>query len=159
MAEISIRPYRAGDGPALANVLFRSVREAALVDYSAEQTAVWVPAPPDPAWFEARAVDGRLVLVADHDEVGPVAYVDLEDDGHIDHTFCLPEFVGRGIASALYDALEHHARGQGMETLFVEASESACRMFTRKGFTVVRRHDFVRDGVAIHNFDMRKELT
>jgi putative acetyltransferase len=143
----------------LCDVFFRSVRQTALADYTAEQTVAWLPAPPEPRWFDERAADGRLVLVAEHPELGLVAYADLEENGHLDHAYCRPEVVGRGVASRLYDALEIHARAQGMETLFVEASESARRMFSTKGFAVVRRNDLVRAGVAIHNFDMRKRLT
>jgi putative acetyltransferase len=159
VAAIVIRPYRPGDGPALVNVLVRSIHEAALADYSVEQTQVWLPVAPEPSWFDERAADGRLVLVADDRELGPVAYLDLEADGHIDHAYCLPERVGAGVVSQLYDALEEQARALGLADLYVEASESARRLFTKKGFAVVRRHDVVRGGVAIHNFDMRKTLT
>ena len=159
MAAISIRRYQPGDGAALARVLFRSVREAALADYSVEQTEVWMPQPPDPAWFDDRAADGRVVLVAEDADLGVVGYTDLEADGHIDHAYCLPEVVGAGVGSTLYEALEAEARGRGWTRLYVEASESARRMYSAKGFAVVRRHDFERGGVAIHNFDMVKLLT
>ncbi len=159
MAVISTRPYRPGDGAALSQVLFRSVREAALADYTVEQTEVWLPQPPGAAWFDDRAADGRLTLVAEHAKLGVVGYTDLEEDGHIDHAYCLPEVVGTGVGSKLYDALEVRARAHRMAMLYVEASEAARRMYSAKGFVVVRRHDFVRGGVAIHNFDMRKHLT
>ena len=67
----------------------------------------------------------------------PVAYIDLETNGHIDRLFCAPEAAGQGIASRLYDAVEAAARGQGIRSLFTEASELASRLFERKGFAVV----------------------
>ena len=153
-----IRRYRPGDGRALAEVLFRSVREAGRTDYSAEQVEAWVPQAPDAGWFDARADDGRLVLVAQGVDGGVLAYCDMEPDGHIDHVYCLPEFVGQGVASRLYDELELHAASLGIQRLYVEASEAARRMFLRKGFMDAGRRDFVRNGVEIHNFEMEKQL-
>ena len=112
---------------------------------------------PSPEWFDQRAGDGRLVLVAESEGV-VIAYADIEPDGHIDHAFCLPEFIGRGVASRLYDALELHASSAGMTSLFVEASEAARRLFQRKGFTEIKRNDLIRNGVTLHNFDMHKDI-
>lgn len=153
----SIRPYRIGDGAASATVFFRAVREGALADYSPDQVAAWSPEQRDAHWFDHRAADGRLVLVAEHDGV-VIAYMDVEADGHIDHAYCLPEYIGTGVASRLYDAIEDHARASAMPSLYVEASDAARRLFARKGFADVRRNELVRDGVALHNVTMQKEL-
>ena len=87
-----------------------------------------------------------------------IAYADLEHDGHVDHLYCRPAWIGRGVGSALYDAIESEARARGMQRLFVEASDAARRLFERKGFRVVRRNDLERHGVDLHNFDMEKDL-
>jgi putative acetyltransferase len=96
-------------------------------------------------------------VAADTDD-RPIAYIDLEPDGHIDRLFCAPEAAGQGIASQLYDAVEAAAREQGIRTLFTEASELARRLFERKGFAVAERQDLVVRGVAIHNYRMTKTL-
>jgi putative acetyltransferase len=155
---VRLRAFATGDGVQLADVFFRSVREAALADYSPAQVRAWAPAAPDPAWFEARAVDGRFLVVAVNavDEI--VGYADVEGNGHVDHTYCRPDVVGHGVASRLYDRLEEHARSAGIDRLFVEASESARRLLARKGFTVRRRQDLVVRGVGIHNYVMEKYL-
>ncbi len=108
--------------------------------------------------LRSEASDGRLVLVAANADDRPVAYIDLEPDGHIDRVFCAPEAAGQGIASRLYDAVEAAAREQGIRSLFTEASELARRLFERKGFVVVERQDLVIRGVAIHNYRMAKAL-
>ncbi len=153
-----IRTYRDGDAPALADIFFDFVRQAARSDYSAAQVVAWAPSKPDPARFAARAADGRLSLVAvDADDV-PLAYGDLEPNGHIDHLYCRPDRVGTGVASGLYDELERRARAQGISRLYVEASELARRLFLAKGFAVTARRDFEINGVAIHNYAMEKTL-
>jgi putative acetyltransferase len=135
-----------------------AVHEIGSRDYSKEQLSAWSPAPPDPAGYVQRAGDGRLMLVAVDAAGAPLAYGDLEPDGHIDHLFCRPDAAGTGIASALYDRLEQAARDRGIALLRVEASEAARRLLERKGFTVARRRDFQIRGVAIHNYAMTKVL-
>ena len=155
---VTIRPYAAGDTEPLSALFYASVREAGRRDYSAKQVAAWAPHPPRPERVHARASDGRVLLVAVDARGEPVAYGDLEADGHIDHLYCRPDAVGTGVASRLYDALEAVARRQGLPRLYVEASEAARRLFLRKGFSIVRRRDFVVGGVEIHNYAMAKTL-
>jgi putative acetyltransferase len=156
--EVIIRPYEPRDGNALADVMFRSVRQGALRDYAAVQVEAWLPAPPEAAWFDARARDGRIVLVAVTVDDTVVAFADLEDDGHIDLLYCAPEAIGHGVASRLYDELETLARRHDIAHLYVEASEAARRVLERKGFIVRERRDLERNGVALHNYAMTKEL-
>jgi putative acetyltransferase len=158
MEGVRIRPYRPGDEHALADVFFASVREAGRDDYSEEQVRAWATERPHPSTFVDRAEDGRLLLVAADANDRVVAYADLESDGHIDHMYCLPPWIGRGVGSALYEAIEREARSRGIQRLFVEASEAARRLFERKGFRVVRRNERELHGVGLHNFDMEKDL-
>ncbi|HLW71370.1 MAG TPA: GNAT family N-acetyltransferase [Candidatus Binataceae bacterium] len=151
-----IRCYESKDAAFLGAVFFAAVRTAGLRDYSQAQVEAWAPAMPDSASFEARAKDGRLILVAVNEADEPIAYGDLKLNGHIDHLYCHPEIIGAGVASALYDRLEQQARARGITRLFVEASEAARRLFFRKGFAQVKRRDFILRGVSIHNYLMEK---
>jgi putative acetyltransferase len=156
--EVTIRVYAPRDAAGLADVFFRSVRQVALAAYTADQVRAWAPEPRTAEWAHGEASDGRLVLVAANEDDRPVAYIDLEPNGHIDRLFCAPEAAGQGIASRLYDTVEAAAREQGINSLFTEASELARRLFERKGFAVVERQDLVIRGVAIHNYRMAKAL-
>jgi putative acetyltransferase len=142
----------------MAYVFYRSVREVALSDYTAEQVTAWVPERRDAEQEHQRSGDGRLVLVALDEPGRVVAFIDLEPDGHIDRLFCAPEAAGQGVASRLYDAIETAARSQRIERLFTEASELARRFFERKGFAVLERQDMILRGVPIHNYRMAKTL-
>jgi putative acetyltransferase len=156
--EITIRSYERRDAADVADVFYRSVREVALSDYTAEQVKAWVPGRWDAEREHQRSGDGRLVLVAVGESGHVVAFIDLEPDGHIDRQFCAPEAAGRGIASRLYDGIETAVRTQGIKRLFTEASELARRFFERKGFTVLERQDKILRGVPIHNYRMAKTL-
>jgi putative acetyltransferase len=154
----TVRAYQAGDAPALAQLFHDSVQALGRRGYSPAQLAAWAPAPLDPAIVHARASDGRLTLVAVATKGQVVAYADLEADGHIDHLYCRPDWAGSGAASMLVDALMDRAEATGLRRLYVEASELARPLFTRKGFTLVERRDFDLRGVAIHNYAMERAL-
>jgi putative acetyltransferase len=156
--EITIRSYERRDAADVADVFYRSVREVALSDYTAEQVKAWVPERRDVEREHQRSGDGRLVLVAAGESGHVVAFIDLEPDGHIDRLYCAPEAAGRGVASRLYDGIEAAARTEGIKRLFTEASELARRFFERKGFTVLERQDMILRGVPIHNYRMAKIL-
>ncbi|NBW07461.1 MAG: GNAT family N-acetyltransferase [Caulobacteraceae bacterium] len=158
-----IRSYVPSDAPALGEIFVASVREIGSRDYSPEQVAVWG----GEGQHAARAVgerlgvkmaDGRRCWVAVDDADAPVAFVDLEADGHIDLLYAAPEAVGTGAAGLLLDALEAAAREAGMTRLYVEASEAARRFFLKCGFAVDHRRDFEVDGVPIHNYAMSRTL-
>lgn len=153
-----IRPFRSDDAPALAQLFYDAVHQIARLYYSEAQVNAWVPAIPSIEQVTAWGGDGRLFLLAVDNLDRPLAFADLEADGHIDHLFCRADLAGTGVTSQLYDELEAHASASGIELLFVEASEPARRFFLRKGFTVDHRRDFSVRGTPIHNYRMEKRL-
>ena len=155
---MEIRPFRPGDASALAALFHAAVHGIARLHYSQAQVDAWAPGVPDPARFTARAAGGRVLLVAVDEGGAPLAYGDLEADGHIDHLFCRPDAAGTGVAAALYAALEAEARARRIGRLYVEASEPARRFFLKQGFSLMARRDFEIAGVPIHNFAMEKRL-
>ncbi|HEX8625676.1 MAG TPA: GNAT family N-acetyltransferase [Allosphingosinicella sp.] len=153
-----IRPFRPEDAPALARIFHAAVQRVGGLHYSLEQVNAWAPAVPSPEGFLERAADSRTLLVAADDDDRPLAYGDLEANGHIDHLYCRPDVAGTGVASALYDRLEAAARDCGIARLHVEASEPARRFFLRKSFILLHRRDFTLGRIAMHNFAMEKRL-
>ena len=153
---MKIRDYYAQDATALAKLYQQSVMVLGLRDYSSRQVEVWASLGPDPERIHQLIADGRTRLVAVDDLDRPVAFADLERDGHIDFIFCSPDMAGKGAASALYDALEKSAREFGLNRLRCEASEAGRRFFLKKGFTVLTRRQIEVSGVAIHNYAMEK---
>ena len=123
-----VRHYVTGDAAALIDVFVRSVRGLGPRDYTAAQVEAWVSRIGGPERTHARCSDGRLVLVAVDAADRPLAFIDLEDDGHIDMLFCVPEAAGTGVADALYARLEEAARHRGTARLYTEASEAARRV-------------------------------
>jgi putative acetyltransferase len=155
---VHIRPFQPEDAQALAELFFASIRQLGPRHYSPEQTIAWAPAIPDPALYQRRIDGGRIFLVAANSQNRPVAYADLELDGHIDHFYCHPSAAGTGVTLALYNRLEQCGRARGIARLYVEASEGAHGLFLRQGFVEIERHVFLIGGVQIHNYRMEKHL-
>lgn len=155
---MEIRQYDAKDAIFLSDLFVRSVKTIGPRDYSSLQVEAWLSLRPSPERLHQLSADGRTRLVAVDDSDQPIAFADLENDGHIALLYCSPEMAGTGIASALYDELERIAREQGVIRLRSEASEAARRLFLRKGFVVTARRQFEISGVPIHNYAMEKVL-
>lgn len=153
-----IRRYEAKDAAPLSALYARSVEEIGRRDYSAQQVEAWASLRPSAERMHALGTDGRTRLVAVDDADQPVAFADLEEDGHIHFLYCSPETAGRGVASAVYEELERIARARGMGRLYSEASEAARRFFLKKGFVVTSRRQLEISGVPIHNYAVEKRL-
>jgi len=152
-----IRQFAPADAEALAMLFHDSVRRIGIRDYSAEQVSAWSPSKPNAVRY-LRQAEGRTFLVAVDDNDRPIGYGDLEPDGHIDHLYCCPDYVGTGVGSAIYAAIEDAARRSGIPLLFVDASEGARRLFERRGFSIDARNDLMINSVAIPNYRMSKQI-
>lgn len=158
MCGMKVRRYQPGDGDFVSAIFFAAARRTGRQAYSERQVQAWAPAPYDAAEYDELAADGRILLVAVDAQDRPVAWADLETNGHIDHIFCHPESGRRGAGTALYERIEQLARELKLQRLYVEASEIAKPFFERQGFRVIDRRDFEIGGVPIHNYAMDKTL-
>ncbi len=156
---IRLRPYNPTDAPILASIMHESVHEIGARDYTAAQLDAWSPEPIAQDRFDARVSDGRSVIVAVSDDDEPVAFIELEANGHIDFFYCHPKVAGTGVGKMLFVQVHSLAVARGIARLFVEASEAARRFFLREGFRIVARREFERRGVLIHNYAMERFLS
>ena len=149
-----IRPYRPGDAAAVSALYFESVHGLGALRYAPDQVRAWAPRIPDPGQTDARARDGRLTLVAEDQEGRVAGFGDIDEAGHIDRLYRRPGAERAGVGAALLAALMDHPIARAAPRLTVEASEMARGLFERRGFKVMARRDFERDGVMIHNYAM-----
>lgn len=154
-----VRLYREGDAAAMTALFRRSAETIGPRHYTPAQVAAWATRAPTPEALHTRATDGRVMLVAADEADQPVAFGDLEADGHIDLLYCAPEAAGSGLVGILYATLEAIARERGVPRLYSEASEAALRFFVKRGFTMLHRRDLMIGDVPIHNYAVEKRLT
>jgi putative acetyltransferase len=157
MSAFRLREGRKSDLQALCALRDRSIRTLAKVVYTDEQIEVWARKAAD-LGGTARLFDGRLVILAVSESDEPLAFADLEADGHVDFLYAAPEAAGTGAAGAVMDRIEDEAKARGLARLYTEASERARPFLERRGFAVTARRDLRLDGVAIHNYAMEKAL-
>ena len=155
---MTIRPFREADAELLSALYRQSVQVIGPRDYTPEQVAAWAAVTPPPERLRALAGDGRITLVAVDPADRPLAFGDLEADGHIHFLYCAPQMAGTGIVAAPFAELEGRARDAGIGRLYSEASEAARRFFLKQGFAVIARRDFEVGGVPIHNYAVEKTL-
>jgi uncharacterized protein YhfF/GNAT superfamily N-acetyltransferase len=160
MCAWTLRRFGPGDEDHLPGIFRAAVTALGARDYDAAQVDAWASLAPAPAVYRERAEDGRCCIVAvdPRSPERPVAYADIEPDGHIDHLYCSPAAAGQGLAGRLLATLDDQAKAWGLARLFAEASERALSAFRSSGFRVVQRRELVVAGVAIHNHAVEKDL-
>ena len=152
---VTLRPYRPGDCPALAALFYETVHTVCTAHYTPAQLDAWAPAegPALAAWdksFRAHRtlvaeLDGRLAGFGD---LAPAA-------GYLDRLYVHKDLQGRGVATALCNALEQAAAGP----VVTHASVTARPFFARRGYRVLRAQQVERRGVTLANYVMEKAQT
>ena len=153
---MNLRRYRTGDLPALSRLFGETVRRVNIRDYTPAQAEDWAAGEADlltrDDWFR------RLyTLVAEID--GQIAgYGNVDGTGYLDHLFVRWDCQGRGVATALCDALEEHCLDLGLAAVTVHASKTALPFFLHRGYRVEREQQVPVRGQVLANCAMHKEL-
>ena len=78
----------------------------------------------------------------------------VEPGGYLDLAFVLPEYIGRGVAKALYCEVLEWADKEGLDRLTVHASHQARRFFLRQGWTIDYAETVERNSQKLERFAM-----
>ena len=141
---------------ALCALFFDTVHTVCAKDYTEQQCDAWAPRE-----FDCAALCGRLAssyaLVAECG--GALAgFANLGEDGYFDCLYVSSQMQGRGVATALADAMERRAAQQGASRMVSDVSITARPFFEHRGYRVVQEQTVVRHGVAMTNYHMEKVL-
>ena len=146
-----LEPYRPECCAALANLFYETVHTVNVKDYTPEQCQAWAPGAVDlAAWNESFLAHDTLVAFWDQEIVG---FGDMDDSGYLDRLYVHKDYQGRGIASALCDALEERCPTKHFTT---HASITARPFFEGRGYRVLRTQQVERHGVLLTNYIMEK---
>jgi len=152
----ALRPYLPEDAEIAAAIFVASIEQLTADDYSEDQQEAWASAADDDEKFAAR-LGSQLTLIATLD-AAPVGFASLKGADHIDLLYVHPDFVGRGVAATLCDALEKLAGARGAEALTVDASDNAAEFFAHRGYVATQRNTVSINGEWLANTSMKKSL-
>lgn len=152
----TLRPYLAADLPLLLEIRLSAIEELTGEDYDEAQRRAWADLADDQAGLGEILKKG-LSLVA---LIGgaPVGFIVLADGGVIDQLYVHPAVARAGVASALVDAIEKLAAGRKIESLAVDASDTAKPLFDKRGYVAVSRNTIQVEDVWLGNTRMKKNL-
>lgn len=156
--EFRLRRYCPADLEELIQLFYHTVHTVARKDYTQEEVEAWVPSPESvdrDAWGDSLGAHYTLVAERDGKLLG---FGDLDETGYLDRLYVHRDFQGKGVASAITEALEQYAKSLGAEKVTVHASRTAKPFFENRGYQVVQAQRVERRGVELENFAMERKL-
>ncbi len=151
-----IRPYTPDDVETLAALYRDSVTGLGATAYTPEQIAVWAAFADDLPKFRKFLSQG-YTHIAEVDGV-LVAFCQRHPEDHIALLYTATRFARRGFATAVYRAIEAHARECNQTVLTTDASKLSRPFFEKEGYTVCRTEQSFREGISFERFQMNKPL-
>lgn len=153
--KILIRKYIVEDAQSLANIYYNTIHQVNIRDYTQQQVDVWAPETSKDitGWLKKFERTNPFVAMVNNTVVG---FAEFEPNGHIDCFYCHHEWIGRGVGSALMEAIYASAVQQGIKRIFAEVSITAKPFFDRCGFATVVQQSIERKGVFLTNYKMEK---
>lgn len=151
-----LRNYEPTDLDEMLALFYDTVHTVNRSDYTKAQADAWAPADPDRARWEDSLKSHYGLVALSGDQI--VGFGDYEPGGHLDRLYVHRLYQGRGVATAIADALEAYAGEQGDEVMTVEASLTARPFFEKRGYRVIQEQKVERQGQLLTNFQMIKQL-
>ncbi len=151
---ITIRQYEKKDVPVVWTLIFHTIRNINIRDYTLEQVKAWAPDHFDiEAWQER--IDSMNSYIAELDGK-IVGFADLRQDGYIDHFFCHVNYQRVGVGRALMEHIFLTGNGRGISRYYSAVSVTARPFYERFGFRVIKEQQAEINGQMLINFIMEK---
>ena len=148
-----IRQYTPKDCEDLVKLFYHTVHTINAKDYSQEQLNAWATDKIDlEVWNKSLSEHYTVVAVENNIIVG---FGDIDKYGYLDRLFVHRDYLRRGIATAICNELE---RAVKVDKIITYASITAKPFFEQRGFNVVKEQQVERNGIALTNYVMEKQV-
>ena len=148
-----IRQYEPTDCEHLAKLFYETVHTINAKDYSQEQLNVWATDKIDlEVWNKSLSEHYTVVAVESNIIVG---FGDIDKLGYLDRLFVHRDYQRRGIATAICNKLEQAVKA---DKIITHASITAKPFFEQRSFKVVKEQQVKRNGIALTNYVMEKQV-
>ena len=154
---VRIRPYRAGDGKALADLHRAAILAMAGDGYSPEQLKRWAAGLTNEGYEQAIA-EGQVIEVAVGSGDDLLGFCSRTAD-EVKGLYVHPDHQGQGIGAALLTRAEVALKSFGIRHSKITASIAAAGFYKRQGYRIAGHIDHpTRGGGTIPAIVMEKEL-
>lgn len=156
MCEFIIRSMRMSEFNTVAKLVYDSVHTLCTNEYTPEQLDAWVPKDLYMPAFRRSIFRCYAIVAVFNKEI--VGFMSTERDGYINRLYTRPDWVKKGVATALLQDTEKWARVHSIKRLELEASKSAESFYLKKGFTKIGDIKSIKNNLEFISSKMRKEL-
>ncbi|MBS1204127.1 MAG: family acetyltransferase [Proteobacteria bacterium] len=159
-ARMTIRLAVPEEAETLWQIRNAAIQHGCKTVYSSEVIEAWTPQTMPDNYRVVIAENPFYVAVTSENIPVASGYLDLRT-GSVEAIFTLPQWSGKGLASAIIAVLKQEARRRGFARLTLASTPNACRFYQQQGFRVVRenRHYSKMARADLRCFDMECELT
>ncbi len=154
---MEIRDYQTDDTQQIMALFYGTVHEINIRDYSKEQVDAWAPKELNYEEWERR-LSSRITQVVEEDGM-IIGFAELEPEGQIGCFYSHKDFIGQGMGTLLFKAVEARARKLGAIKLFAEVSITALPFFEKRGFQIIKEQEVVMHGISMKNYVMEKSIS
>ena len=148
-----IREYEPADCEHLAKLFYGTVHTINAKDYSQEQLNVWATNKIDlEVWNKSLSEHYTVVAVENNIIVG---FGDIDKSCYLDRLYVHKDYQRQGIATAICDKLEQAVK---VNKIITHASITAKPFSEQRGFKVVKEQQVERNGIALTNYVMEKQV-
>lgn len=103
-----LRRYQSADCESLAKLFYETVHQVNKRDYTEEQLSAWATGRVDLSAWDRSLSSHRSLIAIEGDHI--VGFGDMDKTGYLDRLYVHKDHQGKGIASAICDALEKKRR-------------------------------------------------
>lgn len=153
---MEVRLALPSEAETLWDIRNQAIRHGCREIYDAATITAWTP-DAMPEGYRNAIIENPFFVVDAAETGKPVAtgFLDVAN-GSVEAIFTLPDFVGKGIARLILQAIKNEAIRRGFSQLTLSSTPNACAFYEKQGFTIVKEAMYPSSlaGTRLRCFDM-----
>jgi putative acetyltransferase len=152
LSDVKVRKATLNDLTQILELFVGTVRSTCANEYTPQQIQEWVNSALNIERWGGFIKEQFFILAESNRQL--VGFASLADGNHVHLMYVHKDFLRRGVASALYNALKEYSEQLGYSRLTVDASITARPFFESRGLSVTKVNQKPIGGFDITNYSM-----